>query len=297
MCIWYRSQSSVLVQLPEQHLAGTHQLGHALRQTPVKGAEARAGPGVGRDGEKSLDRELVRPFDTQRGMRTLLVEDSLLLAPIEVRPQVDQRVDELLPALLEAEGLHGRSDLVGQDAERPALDDRVDVPARDPDRPGSAACENTCWRPPASSTRPMKATDAPVSSSASARAASAARARSWEPARSAETLANASSRSQRPVSEYPEVSKDRTYIPPADSTEAAGLCIWRRVAHSTEAFVRYSPRHARFFKQRPALAVSTTSFRGEHGARRDVEMSQGTLGLNGGQAAKHDRYGPEFPVA
>jgi hypothetical protein len=56
----------------------------------------------------------------------------------------------------------------------------------DIDREGSAERVKTCWRLPESSTRPMNATEVPVSSSASCRAWSATCDRSPAPAIAAE---------------------------------------------------------------------------------------------------------------
>ena len=122
----YRSQRPILIQLPEQHLARANEGGHALRESSVERAESGARPRMGRDRHQGFDRQLTCPLDVQRRPGALLVEHSLLFAPIEVRAHVNERLDELLPALLEARNLQGCSHLVGEDRQRAALHDRVD---------------------------------------------------------------------------------------------------------------------------------------------------------------------------
>ncbi len=127
----YRGQGSVLVQLPEQHPPGADQLGHALGQPAVEIAERRPGPRViGHDGQR-LERQPMRLFDAKRRLGARLAQETLLFAAIEVGSHVDQRLDQLLPPLLQARHLHRHGDLVGQDGDRPALDDRVYASPRD----------------------------------------------------------------------------------------------------------------------------------------------------------------------
>ena len=65
----------------------------------------------------------------QRRLGALLVEHTFLFAPIELRAHVNERLDELLPALLEARDLEGGPHLVGEDRQSAALHDRVDAAA------------------------------------------------------------------------------------------------------------------------------------------------------------------------
>src|SRR4029077_17276472 len=95
--------------------------------------------GVRGDCKEGLDGELASLLDAQRGLNALFVEESLLLASVEVLTQVDQRTDSLLPALLEADERHSRRDLVGKQGEGTALPNRVNAPAGDPDHPDHLA--------------------------------------------------------------------------------------------------------------------------------------------------------------
>ncbi len=78
-------------------------------------------------GDQRIERQPVGLFDAKRRVGARLDDEPLLLAAIEVGSHVDERLDELLSALLQARHLDGGSDLVGQDGKRPSLGDGVDA--------------------------------------------------------------------------------------------------------------------------------------------------------------------------
>ena len=134
-----RLQHFSVVELPEDDLLGGDQLGDASRQAAVEVGESMAGPRVSRHGQQGVNRGLVRPLDALGALRPLFVDQPLPFAAVEVRPQVDQRVDHGLTALAQLRDRDGCRNLVREDRERLLLDRRIAAWARDTDHAERAA--------------------------------------------------------------------------------------------------------------------------------------------------------------
>src|SRR5207302_8546006 len=81
----YRRQGPVLIELPEQDLVRPNQVGDALVEASVERAERGACPGMDRYRQQGFYRQLPRPFNVERGLVVLFVEQLITLGPTELR--------------------------------------------------------------------------------------------------------------------------------------------------------------------------------------------------------------------
>src|SRR5438093_10901409 len=108
----YGAQHPALVQLPEQDFLCTDELRDGSGQPSIEVGEAVPDTGMNRHRKQRLDSEVVRALEALGPAGALFAQQPLRLAPVEVGPQVDQRVDHLLAALMQARYLDRRRQMI-----------------------------------------------------------------------------------------------------------------------------------------------------------------------------------------
>ena len=127
---WNGLERALLAQLPEQHLAGFHELRDARGQAVIEVRKPVPRPRVTRDREQHIDRSFMSALDTIGAPGSFVIDQPLPLAALEVGAQVEERV-HLLPAFEELGESDRRRHLVGEDRERTPLRSRITDRARD----------------------------------------------------------------------------------------------------------------------------------------------------------------------
>jgi hypothetical protein len=117
----YRGQRLVVVHLPEKNLVGPDELRDRAGQPAIKVGQVLAQASVHGDRQQSLDGELMGSLQPLGAANALFAEQALRLAAVELRPQIDQRIDHLLAAFVQPGNLDRGGQLIGEEREAPAL--------------------------------------------------------------------------------------------------------------------------------------------------------------------------------
>ena len=133
VCAADGAQQPLVGQLPEKDLVGRDQLRDAAGEPAVEVGQSVPGPGMARHRQQGVDGRLVRLLDPLGASRLLLVYQPLLLAPVQVGAQVDERVDHLPAALVELGQANRGRDLMREDRKGALLGRSVACGARHAD--------------------------------------------------------------------------------------------------------------------------------------------------------------------